>query len=175
MLNPLPVFWHLHQSWRQDLLKLSLTTFSVLSTSPSKELLILGQGQGVVASGAYLLNSQVTQRLYLLRLLNVFQMSMATLSFIVRCSSSTPREYSPFRIQSNRMEVSAVNLDYPCLFLNQSLHDCRLAATRCLLVQTATPGVDPALLAQGQSMVVSASNLSDRRFQRNSCKFIDVC
>lgn len=174
LFNSFLVFWQLHQSRRQGLLKLSLATFPVLSTPPSKELLILSQGQCVVASSANLLDPQVTQRLNLFWLFNVFQMAMPALSFIVRCSSTTPREYSPFRIQSNRMEVSTVHLHYPCLFLNQSLHNRRLAAARCLFVQTSTPGIDPAFFAQGQGVVVSASNLSDCGFQRDSHKLVQI-
>ena len=72
------------------------------------------------------------------------------------------------------MEVTTVNLDNPCLLFNQSLNDCWLASARSLLVQTATPSIYPSFFGKGQGVIVSARNLPNSLFQRNSQEFVHI-
>ena len=43
-------FWKFHEGWLEDLLKLTISTFTVLATAPGIELLVLGQGKSMVAA-----------------------------------------------------------------------------------------------------------------------------
>ena len=72
------------------------------------------------------------------------------------------------------MKVTAIDMDDPRLLLHQGLDDCWLTSTRGLLVQTATPGIDPSLFGEGQGVVISTCDLPNGLFQRDPQELVQI-
>ena len=111
-------------------------------------MIVICKSKSVVASRAYLHDFMILKGQDLLRTLNVVEVAMTTLTFIVGGSTTSPTEDTSLMIKCHRMEVTTVNLNYPAVLVYKGLDDFWLTTSLCLFVETSSPGENYSFLCQ---------------------------
>ena len=114
--------WHLYQFWLARRHLVASAKFSISATTPSIQLILLGNRQSMEPASYYFLYLLVLQPTDDTWQLSVFSIPMTALAFVIRCSTTTPSVNDTMLIQGNRVEVSAVDLCYLCSHVCESLH-----------------------------------------------------
>jgi len=159
------VSWKLKLSGLQHIGLRGIAALSVLTAAPGEEQMFVGDCKGVIASSAYLGHAMSCKVRDLLGLLDVLEMTLAQLAFVIGLSTASPTEDSAHLVQGDGVEISAVDLYDSCLHLDELLNRLGIAASLSFFVEAATPGVNYAILGECKSMIISTSNLDDEWLQ----------
>lgn len=108
----LPFIRHLDLLWLVCFQEISIATLSISATSPSIQLVIIAQHKRVKASRTNLGNSLVSHLLNQLRTFHILVVAMSTLTLVVGLTATSPGVELSFLVQSHRVKISAVNLNY---------------------------------------------------------------
>jgi len=147
---------HLYQLWFRNRLLVTWPKFPVSAWSPCIEFIVFCQSKRMKSTSWNFCNKLSWELLYNLRQLSVVGMPVATLTFIVGLATTTPSVQSSVISQRNWMEITTVNLDDHRMSVRKGFNQSGLmfhlftffGNFSSFLVQSATPGINLAILSQ---------------------------